>query len=75
MGYKCHKPQGAFYLFVKILGDDEEEFCRRAKDLNLLVVGATGFGCPGWVRVSYCVDEDMISRSFTAFKKLIESYK
>ncbi|SDY39141.1 pyridoxal phosphate-dependent aminotransferase [Lachnobacterium bovis] len=75
LGYKCHKPQGAFYLFVKILGDDEEEFCRRAKDLNLLVVGATGFGCPGWVRVSYCVDEDMISRSFTAFKKLIESYK
>lgn len=75
LGYKCHKPQGAFYLFVKILGDDEEEFCRRAKDLNLLVVGATGFGCPGWVRVSYCVDEDMISRSFTAFKKLIESYQ
>ncbi|SES09359.1 pyridoxal phosphate-dependent aminotransferase [Lachnobacterium bovis] len=75
LGYKCYKPQGAFYLFVKILGDDEEEFCKRAKELNLLVVGATGFGCPGWVRISYCVDEYMINRSFGAFKKLKESFE
>ncbi len=40
-----------------------------------LIVSATGFGCPGYARVSYCVDYDMIKRSFLAFEKLYQSYR
>lgn len=74
-GYECVNPQGAFYLFMKALEEDAVKFCERAKEYDLLLVAADDFGCPGYVRVSYCVEEEMIKRSFAAFKKLAESYK
>ena len=74
IGYKCFKPDGAFYMFVKALEEDSEAFCEKAKQEDLLLVSATGFGCPGWVRISYCVDGDMIKRSFGAFEKLYKKY-
>jgi aspartate aminotransferase len=75
MGYHCVNPQGAFYMFVKAMGGDSRAFCERAKEMDLLLVAADDFGCPGYVRISYCVDKDMIERSMKAFKKLAESYK
>ncbi len=74
LGYTCFKPQGAFYMFVKALEDDADAFCEKAKEEDILIVSATGFGCPGYARVSYCVDYDMIERSFAAFKRLKEKY-
>jgi len=75
IGYECFKPQGAFYMFVKSLEEDADAFCERAKAEDLLIVSANGFGCPGYVRISYCVDEDMIKRSFGAFEKLYQKYQ
>lgn len=75
IGYECFKPQGAFYMFVKALEEDADAFCERAKQEDLLIVSANGFGCPGYVRISYCVDEDMIKRSFGAFERLYQSYQ
>lgn len=75
IGYECFKPQGAFYMFVKALEEDADAFCERAKAEDLLIVSANGFGCPGYVRISYCVDEEMIKRSFKAFEKLYQSYQ
>jgi aspartate aminotransferase len=75
LGYECFKPDGAFYMFVKALEDNAENFCEKAKEEDLLLVSATDFGCPGYVRISYCVDADMIQRSFKAFKKLKEKYE
>ena len=75
IGYKCFKPDGAFYMFVKALEEDSEAFCEKAKEEDLLLVSATGFGCPGWVRISYCVDGEMIKRSFGAFDRLYKKYK
>lgn len=75
IGFECFEPQGAFYMFVKALEEDTEAFCERAKEQDLLIVSASGFGCPGYVRISYCVDEAMIQRSFSAFEKLYNSYQ
>lgn len=75
IGYECFKPQGAFYMFVKALEEDADAFCERAKEEDLLLVSATGFGCPGYVRISYCVDGDMIRRSFGAFERLYAKYR
>lgn len=74
IGYKCFKPEGAFYMFVKALEDSAENFCEKAKEEDVLVVPATGFGCPGWVRISYCVDSDMIKRSMPAFERIYNKY-
>ncbi len=75
IGYTCFKPQGAFYMFVKALEEDANAFCERAKAEDLLIVAGDGFGCPGYVRISYCVDEEMIKRSFGAFERLYQSYQ
>ena len=75
IGYECFKPQGAFYMFVKTLEPDADAFCEKAKEENLLIVSATGFGCPGYARISYCVDYDMIKRSFAAFERLYKKYQ
>ena len=75
IGYECFKPDGAFYMFVKALEEDSDAFCEKAKEEDLLIVSATGFGCPGYVRISYCVDEEMIKRSFGAFERLYQKYQ
>lgn len=76
MGYECVRPDGAFYLLVKAPGGDSVAFAEKAKlDYNLLFVPCDGFGCPGYIRLSYCVPNEMIKRSFKAFKALIEEYK
>ncbi len=73
-GYSCIKPQGAFYLFIKSLEPDDTAFCNAAKRHNILIVPGTSFGCPGFARIAYCVDYDMITRSLPGFKKLAEEY-
>lgn len=73
-GYECVKPQGAFYLFVKTLEDDDKKFAQAAKKYNILTVPGSSFGCPGYVRIAYCVDYDMIKRALPGFKKLAEDY-
>lgn len=76
MGYKCAKPDGAFYLFVEVPGGDSMAYCQKAKeDHNLLVVPGEGFECPGYMRLSYCVSNDMIRRSLPAFAKMMEAYQ
>ena len=74
MGFECVKPEGAFYLFVKSPVADEKAFVAEAKKHHLLLVPATSFGCPGYVRIAYCVSYDMIKRSMPAFKALAETY-
>ncbi len=71
-GYECVHPDGAFYLFVKAPNGDASEFCKMAKAVDILVVPSDSFGCKGYIRISYCVDYDMITRALPYFKKLIE---
>ena len=70
-GYEVAKPDGAFYLFVKVPGGDGFAFSEKAKQLDLLVVPGEEFGCPGYVRVCYCVKYETILRSLPLLAKLI----
>ena len=72
MGYRCAKPDGAFYLFVEAPNGDGRAFSQKAKiEHNLLVVPGEEFECPGFMRLSYCVSNEMIKRSLPAFKAMI----
>lgn len=75
MGYTCVEPGGAFYLFPRSLEEDANAFCERAKKYNLLLVPGDSFGCPGHVRISYCVPTEVIERALPLFKKLADEYK
>jgi aspartate aminotransferase len=74
-GYQCVKPQGAFYIFVKSLEEDDVSFAAAAKKYNILIVPGNAFGCPGYCRIAYCVDYDMIERSLSGFEQLAKEYK
>lgn len=75
LGFECAKPEGAFYMWVKALEEDDSAFVAKAKEFNLLMVPGSAFMCPGYVRIAYCVDTEMLKRSFAAFEKLAGSYR
>ena len=74
LGYEFVEPQGAFYLWLKSLEPSASAFCDRARELELFPVPSDSFGCPGWVRVGYCVSYQTIVDSMPAWKSLAESY-
>ncbi|MCQ2508411.1 MAG: pyridoxal phosphate-dependent aminotransferase [Dorea sp.] len=73
-GYECIKPEGAFYLFMKTPVADEKAFCAAAKKYNILIVPGSSFGCPGYVRIAYCVAYETIVNSLPKFKELAKEY-
>ena len=73
-GYKCVKPEGAFYMFPQTLDPDDRAFCEHAKKYALLLVPGADFGAPGHMRISYCVKTETIERALPLFKKLAEDY-
>ena len=73
-GYQCIKPEGAFYLFVKSPVADEKVFCEAAKRHNILIVSGSSFGCPGYVRIAYCVGYDTIVKALPEFEALIKEF-
>ena len=75
LGYEYVEPDGAFYLWVRALEPDAEAFCAKARELELLPVPSDSFGCPGWVRVGYCVSYDTIVNSMPAWEKLAQLYR
>ena len=75
LGFSCVYPDGAFYLFVKSPEADANAFCARARKYELLFVSGDDFGCPGYVRIAYCVETETILRALPLFAKLAEEYK
>ena len=75
LGYEFIEPEGAFYLWVKALEPDAGAFFERARALELLPVPSDSFGCPGWVRVGYCVSHETIVNSLPAWAALAASYR
>ena len=74
LGYEYIEPQGAFYLWVKALEPDAGAFFEKCKSLDLLPVPSDSFGCPGWIRIGYCVSYETIVNSMPAWAKLKEQY-
>jgi len=74
-GYECIKPQGAFYLFLKSPIKDEKEFCKLAKKYNILMVPGSSFAYPGYVRLAFCTDTQMIIKAIPKFKELLREIK
>ncbi|SJZ61575.1 MULTISPECIES: pyridoxal phosphate-dependent aminotransferase [Treponema] len=75
-GLQYAKPEGAFYLFVKVpegWNGDDMAFTEHLKKFNILCAPGTGFGGKGWFRISYCVAEKTILNSKEAFYKAIHS--
>ncbi len=75
MGYEVPYPDGAFYMFPKAPNGDDLAFIEILKSKRVLVVPGSGFGTPGYFRISYCVSEDKINGSLQAFREAIAEVK
>jgi aspartate aminotransferase len=73
MGYEAPYPSGAFYIFPRAPGGDDISFISKLQEMRVLVVPGTGFGSPGYFRISYCVNEEVIEGALPIFEKAIKS--
>ncbi|MDD4255492.1 MAG: pyridoxal phosphate-dependent aminotransferase [Methanofollis sp.] len=53
MGYTVAPPDGAFYAFVKVEGDDMAIARAWLNEAHVAATPGTAFNAPGWIRVSY----------------------
>ena len=64
-------PKGGFFVFPKSPIEDDVAFCKfAAENYNILLVPGTGFGCPGYFRMSFSVNMETLERSREPFKQL-----
>jgi adenylosuccinate lyase len=57
--------------FLELFDGDHE----KCKELDLLPVPSDSFGCPGWIRIGYCVSYDTIVNSMPAWAALKAQYE
>ncbi|MDZ7723174.1 MAG: pyridoxal phosphate-dependent aminotransferase [candidate division KSB1 bacterium] len=73
-GLEYQMPQGAFYFFPKApSGLYDQEFVDALRKENIIAVPGKGFGCPGYVRLSYCVNKDIIERAREPMLRVMQS--
>lgn len=75
MGYEVVQPGGAFYLFPRSLQPDDVAFVRELQAELILTVPGVGFGRPGHLRVSYCVEDRTIERALPGFARVASRYR
>lgn len=73
-GFECVRPEGTFYLFVRAPGDDEQALVERAKARNMILVAGSTFSWPGYVRIAYCVQHEVVERSIPRFAALAREF-
>ncbi|MFP3927535.1 MAG: pyridoxal phosphate-dependent aminotransferase [Desulfobacteraceae bacterium] len=74
-GYDFEKPEGAFYLFPRTPTEDDVAFVGELQEENILTVPGSGFGGPGYFRISYCVADTTIEKSLPGFERVIKKYR
>jgi len=73
-GVHCATPQGAFYAFADIreLGVPSLDFVQYlVKEAGVVLTNGSGFGCEGFVRVSYAASPENIERAMDRMKKAV----
>ena len=74
MGLTFPEPEGAFYVFVNIrkFGLSSDEFCTRLiQQGRLAAVPGSCFGVDGYIRLSYCYDDEELKRGMDRLEAFI----
>jgi aspartate/methionine/tyrosine aminotransferase len=73
-GIHCNTPRGAFYVFADIrdLSIPSLEFVQYlVKEAGVVLTNGSGFGCEGFVRVSYAANLKSIEEAMKRMKKAV----
>jgi aspartate aminotransferase len=71
MGYDAPKPAGAFYVFPRAPIPDDVAFIRRLLGEGILAVPGSGFGRPGYFRLSLTAPRSTIEASLPGFERAL----
>ena len=71
-GFTVVRPGGTFYIMPKALEESSIEFCKKAKDYDLIFVPTDGFGAPGYFRMAYCIDTEKVERAMVQLRKFVK---
>lgn len=74
-GYEVVRPGGAFYLFPRSPLADDLAFTRLLQRHGVLVVPGRGFGAPGYFRIAYCVEDEVIEGAIARFRTAAEQVR
>ncbi len=74
-GYRFIRPAGAFYLFPESPVADEVGFVRALQEERILAVPGSGFGAPGYFRLTFCVDDRTITNALPGFERAINKFR
>lgn len=69
IGYRVHRPEGAFYLFVRAPAGDDEAFTASLARRGVFVLPGTLFETPGFFRISLTASEAMVRRALPLFRE------
>ncbi|MDD5504500.1 MAG: pyridoxal phosphate-dependent aminotransferase [Candidatus Omnitrophica bacterium] len=71
----CLEPKGAFYCFVNVsvIGHDTLKIADRLlEDARVAVVPGEGFGCPGYIRLSFATSMKLIKEGLDRIEKWLK---
>lgn len=78
-GVSCNEPEGAFYAFPSVRDflsgkiRSSEDFAQRLlEEEQTVVTDGTGFGAPGYIRISYATSMEQLREGVTRIKRFIE---
>lgn len=71
-GLTFSRPKGAFYCFPEAPGGDDVAFVDRLLTQRILAVPGRGFGAPGYLRLSFAVDREVIRAAGPGFVRAVE---
>ncbi|MBS3731357.1 MAG: pyridoxal phosphate-dependent aminotransferase [Desulfobacterales bacterium] len=74
-GYSFTRPAGAFYLFPQAPVKDDVAFVQALQEELILAVPGSGFGAPGYFRLSYCVPDKTITAAMPGFEQAMEKFR
>ncbi len=82
-GFRCLKPQGAFYLFpnvteaAKITGyDNVDDFAKALlEEAKVAVIPGSGFGAPAYIRLSYATSLELLNAAIDRIETFVQSKK
>lgn len=73
-GLSFVEPKGAFYLFFKVKGSDEE-FCKRLLSEKLVAtVPGSAFDMPGFVRMGFATNIETLDKGLKRIKEFMEEW-
>jgi aspartate aminotransferase len=79
-GFKCPMPEGAFYAFVDVRGALGNRFARSAdiadallNEAHIVVTNGEGFGCDGYLRISYATSMENLQRAVGLIADIMSS--